>query len=636
MVRPCTGIGEELRIRLLRRLPPEGPAAVEARLGGETVAAVELASGANQLQLPLPSGRFTPVPVDLVFRRPANAPETSFALTRAGLPAAASEPTCVREGSEWRLALGSPGVWVAPLALPAGARTLELDARVGGRGALAITALDANGTRYELASVRADPRGAWTPLAVDFRALAGGSVLVLAQIGPGTRADLRAPYLKSQPSAPPPSPPSRSRSRSRAGRSPDVVLILLDAARGDRFSGAYARETIPRIRAELADALLFRRAYAECPTTSCSVPAIVTGASFLAGGDVFTGRRLPDELVTLAESLTAAGYHTVGLSASPNNSAQRNSTQGFAEFRELWGKGNPAWGPASQARLAAEAIAAAPADRPLYLQLHFLPPHQPYEPPPAFDRFTDPSYRGLVTPRMSLAPYNLGLASLPPADLAQLVGLYDGNLLLADDLVAQVLAALEANSRFENSLIVLTSDHGEAFMEHGHQGHNTTLYDEMLHVPLLVRLPGGERPPGVDFDRVASSLDIVPTVLSTLGLPAPPEVDGLDLLGPSPDPRRPRVLFHRTSAPEGTAYAVRAGRFKAISRPSHARQQLFDLEQDPGETENRVLERPEIFAGLGLLLTQHLAASGNAPTGEAVELDAEARETLEVLGYVDD
>jgi arylsulfatase A-like enzyme len=423
----------------------------------------------------------------------------------------------------------------------------------------------------------------------------------------------------------------------RAARSPDVVLILLDAARGDRFTGEYARDTTPRIRAELGDALAFRRAYAECPTTSCSVPAIVTGASFLAGGDVFTGRRLPEELTTLAESLAAAGYHTVGLSASPNNAAQRNTTQGFAEFRELWGKGNPYWGPAAQVRLAVEAIAQAPRDRPLYLQLHLLPPHQPYEPPPELDRFTDPAYRGPVTPRMSLVPYSLGGATLPPADLAQLVGLYDGNVLVADDAVGQVVAALRAAGRFERSLLVVTSDHGEAFMEHGVQGHNTTLYDEMLHVPLLVRLPGSERPPAADLDRLASSLDIVPTVLGALGLPVPPEVDGMDLLGPAPDPRRPRILFHRTSAPKGAAYAVRAGRFKAIARPAQARQELYDLERDPGETEDLAFARPDLFAGLGLLLAQHLARSGAEalPTGEAVELTGEAREALEALGYVD-
>ncbi len=632
VVRPCSGIGEELRLRFERRLPPGGPAAVEAWLGGEVVAAAELPPGTGQLGFTLPSGRLEPLVVELVFRPPAGTSQTSLALTRVGLTTAAAEQIWVREGSEWRLALGSPGAWVAPLGLPVGARTLGLEARVSGRGALAIAALDAAGTRHELASVPAHSRSAWTPLAIDVRALAGGSVSLLVQVGPGTRADLRSPYLKSKPPAPP--PPSTS--RSRPDRSPDVVLILLDAARGDRFTGGYVRETIPRIRAELGDALVFRRAYAECPTTSCSVPAVVTGASFLAGGEVFAGRRLPEASTTLAEALAAAGYHTVGLSASPNDSAQRGTAQGFAEFRELWGRENPDWGPARQAALAAEAIERAPSDRPLYLQLHFLPPHQPYEPPPEFDRFTDPSYRGPVVPRMSLAPYNLGLASLPPADLAQLIGLYDGNLLVADHLVAQVLAALRSRARFDNSIIVITSDHGEAFMEHGRQGHNTTLYDEMLHVPLLVRLPGGERPPGVDLDRLASSLDILPTVLSTLCLPVPPETDGLDLLGPVPDPRRPRVLFHRTSAPRGAAYAVRAGRFMAITRPSHARQQLFDLERDPGETENLLLERPELFAGLGLLLARHLAERGTPATGEAVELTGEAREALEVLGYVED
>jgi arylsulfatase A-like enzyme len=286
-------------------------------------------------------------------------------------------------------------------------------------------------------------------------------------------------------------------------------------------------------------------------------------------------------------------------------------------------------------RLAGETILAQPADQPLYLQLHYLPPHQPYDPGPEFDRFTDPGYSGVIRPYMSLKPYSLGLESLEDEDLQHLIGLYDGNLSVADAAVGQVLAALKSAGRFDNTLIAITSDHGEAFMEHGRQGHNTTLFDEMLHVPLLLRLPGGKRPEPVDLNRLASVLDIVPTVLGYVGATPQPEVGGLDLLHTRSDPLRPRVLFFRTSHPKNTILAARTPSWKAISWPHHQVQMLFDLVEDPQERENLVGEQPYVYSGLGLRIRQHLQErSGLRWHGEEVEMTEEAAEALRALGYL--
>ena len=286
-------------------------------------------------------------------------------------------------------------------------------------------------------------------------------------------------------------------------------------------------------------------------------------------------------------------------------------------------------------RIASETLDAQPADQPLFLQLHYLPPHQPYDPGPEFDRFTDPGYSGIIRPDMSLQRYSLGLDGLEDRDLEQLVALYDGNLSVADAAVGQVLQALKSAGRFDDALIVITSDHGEAFMEHGRQGHNTTLFDEMLHVPLMVRLPEGRRPEPVELDRLASVLDIVPTVLGIVGLPARPEVGGLDLLQSSTDRLRPRVLFFRTSHPKNTMLAARTPSWKAISWPRHQVQMLFDLEEDPDELENLLGEYPYVYSGLGLRIRHHLVSrSGSQLQGEEVEMTEEAKEALRALGYL--
>jgi arylsulfatase A-like enzyme len=311
-------------------------------------------------------------------------------------------------------------------------------------------------------------------------------------------------------------------------------------------------------------------------------------------------------VTTLAESLKARGYATVGFSATPNNSASHNLDQGFEVFRELWGRDNPDHGPFNMSRLAADVIANQPEDVPLFLQLHYLPPHQPYDPGPEFNQFTDPDYSGPIRPDMSLKPFSLGQQQLGPTDLNHLIGLYDGNLSVADAAVGQVLDALKSAGRFENSLIVITSNHGEAFMEHGRQGHNTTLFDGMLHVPLMIRLPGGVIPESFESDRLASTLDIVPTILGFVGGEVDPRVGGLDLLQTRTDPLRPRILFFRTSHPKNAMLAARTSTWKAISWPRHQVQMLFHLDQDPGETVNLVGEWPLVYAALGLRTRRHL------------------------------
>lgn len=623
---------------------------LEILLNGERLGRKPVGPGRFQDRLPIPAGvleatnhlelRFSP---GLAIESDVGYPIALLGLGLSGGGFAGGRPA--RNAAEVfveakSVRLFGSGTYLMPLPETGPTRGVSLDVQYMGDG-LATALLElmvADGSKRVLQSLNLEPDlQKRVSISLEPYELRGSTLLLSAELPAG------GSYLEFGNLVSLNSPPRTRKSGSpsdrtaiKTDRPPDVVVIILDAARGDRFPGwDYPRRTMPTIDLFSSDAVVFRNAFAECPTTSCSIPALLTGLSLLTGGEVETGRQMSDDLITLAEYLKQRGYRTVGFSATPNNSARRNMDQGFDTFRELWGRDNPDHGPFAMSRLAGEVLRSQPDNEPLYLQLHYLPPHQPYNPGPEFDRFTDPGYSGLIVPKMSLKSYSLGQATLAPADLTQLIGLYDGNMLKADAAVAELLSVMKATKRFDNSIIIVTSDHGEAFMEHGHQGHNTTLYDEMLHVPLLIRLPAGERPLGVDPNQLASLLDVVPTVLGLLGITPLGEVDGWNLFNVEADRVASRRLISRTSHADQPMISVRTTNWKMISWPKHQMQILFNMATDPAELDNRVGDAPLIFANLGLLARGRLLrAQARGIEGDELTLDPETEEALRSLGYL--
>jgi arylsulfatase A-like enzyme len=337
---------------------------------------------------------------------------------------------------------------------------------------------------------------------------------------------------------------------------------------------------------------------------------------------------VPEGVDTLAEILGGAGYRTVAFTANPYNSRSRGTHQGFEEFVEMWGE------PAHlMAERAAEVLASQAAGEPLFLSLHMVPPHEPYDPTPEFDLFGNPEYSGPMEPGLLLRDFREGRMPLDATDFAEVEALYDGNLRRGDDAVGQVLDAARAAGRYRDALVLVISDHGEAFLEHGHQGHNTTLYEEMLHIPFILRLPGGERPAAVDIDRLVTLSDVLPTVLGRLGLETPEGSNGVDVLS-APDPDR--VLVQRIPRRQAPLWSTVSGRFKTIAQPHFRHQELYDLGQDPGELENLVFEHPLLFAGFQQLrrLEQARVVDRQLEAGDA-DLTTQEEDTLRSLGYLD-
>jgi arylsulfatase A-like enzyme len=253
-----------------------------------------------------------------------------------------------------------------------------------------------------------------------------------------------------------------------------------------------------------------------------------------------------------------------------------------------------------------------------------------------FDRFTDPSYDG---PCQGLFPTLTGLevGAIDPGAgcLEEVIGLYDGNLLAADDAVGVLLRSLQRRERWRDTVVLITSDHGEAFLEHGRMHHNSTVFDEMLRVPFILLLPDWIETGAIDVSRLVTLADIVPTLLGTAGIRPGTELEGIDLLAdPGAFPSSRVVIASNTDKPR--LLGLRTARWKAILSPS-GQGALYDLDRDPGELDNLVTVDAPTFAGLGLMLTQR--ASRPATIGaasERAEVTDVDREMLRALGYVDD
>ncbi len=419
---------------------------------------------------------------------------------------------------------------------------------------------------------------------------------------------------------------------------PDIVLITLDAARTDHFSlYGYDRLTTPNIDRLAQDALVFHNAFALAPYTLCSVPTIVTGLSFLDHGVTRRGQTLTPERSTLAEQLREAGYRTVCFSTNPHNSRAAGTDQGYDEFYELWTEveGRASADPQFITERALETLAQIDDSQPLHLQLHYMPPHAPYNPAHEFDVFSDPDYEGPCDGwHRTIRALDVGRRAPGDGCLDELIALYDGNLFAADHWVGRLLDALRARPRWKNTVVLVTADHGDAFLEHGRMGHNKTVYDEMLRVPFILRLPEDFEGRTSSSDRLVTLEDIVPTLLATASLEPVDPVTGEDLSRSASGDQPPPRLFIARTASGVPAYALRTLRWKIIL-PASGHGQLFDLDNDPGEIANLSFHNQPLFVSLGQLLTWNLggrpADNSQAPTADLPEEDLKM---LEELGYI--
>jgi arylsulfatase A-like enzyme len=468
-----------------------------------------------------------------------------------------------------------------------------------------------------------------------------------------------------------------------------VVWISVDTLRADRLSCyGNARATSPRIDRLAAEGVLFERALS---TTSWTLPAhlsMLTGL-FVSSHGVCVSDYAGDSPLRgtfVSETLSRAGYATGGFYAhaflerpffldrgwdtwertgrvhreslairAAWEAAQAAGDKQLArELRErhtaMYEKGAPeaddavdcalAWIAATQAR-----------DRrqPFFLFLHLFDVHTPYKAPePYYARF-DPDYAGGLEEVDVDDPSRPVQVGMDPRDLEHVVALYDGEIAWVDDQVGRLLDHLEGRGLARETLVVLTSDHGDEFLEHGGAGHHHTLYQELVHVPLIVRWPD-RLPAALRVGEPVSIVDIAPTLLAALELEHPDPLPGIDLFalarGTARHPERVILSELRRLAqrPEDWLVSLVRGQEQFIvTRPGSARAALerVDLARGPAAPAEALdwdspagrfvaaeLERQRAELG-------DLRARSTARPGAAAAPDALEAAELAALGYAE-
>jgi choline-sulfatase len=428
-----------------------------------------------------------------------------------------------------------------------------------------------------------------------------------------------------------------------APEGPNLLLVSLDTTRFDHTSlGDYERDTTPRLRALAAEGASFDLAYAPTATTGPTHATLFTSRLPRDHGVVKNGVELDVRLHTLAEHLASHGWRTAAFVSSYVMSARWGWQQGFGHFDDAFEPEDTTYpgriweGRVVHAgfdRRAAATTARARAwlesqrdGRPFFLFVHYYDPHAPYVPPEPFS-----------------GRFPVG-EEAPP--LVAEIARYDEEIAYTDSQVGVLLDALDELGLSAETLVIVTADHGEGLMDHGHMAHGAQIYEEQVRVPLLVRLPGVV-PADLRDAGPAELLDVAPTALELMGVPGAPERFGGRSLAAalrgeaSLDPDHPVRLFRRHYAeregrerPRGEQDGVRLGRWKYIERPSEGEPELYDLEADPGERRNLIHWRPDVADRLAPLLATRpsgLDEGGAKPAG----LSDEEEERLRALGYVE-
>jgi arylsulfatase A-like enzyme len=435
---------------------------------------------------------------------------------------------------------------------------------------------------------------------------------------------------------------------------PNVLLVSIDTLRPDHLgSYGYPRATSPTLDGLATEGARFTTVLSP---TSWTLPAHVTLLTALppeVHGVVEDGLRLDEGVVTLAEVLRARGYATAGFVSGPYLDAGYGFARGFDHYDDYSAVrfSRPAVHQAhSSPRLLAivsawlDAWDATSPRRPFFAFVHMWDVHYDFNPPPPYDTMFDPGYTGHVTGD----DFEFGTAvhaGMDARDLAHVIALYDGEIAHTDAWVGRILDTLRRRHVLDETIVVVTSDHGEEFFEHGKKGHRNALYDESVRVPLFVRFPA-RIPAGTVVDRQVRLLDVAPTILALSDTPLPPPFGlaqtrapdaGTSLvpwLSPTP-PAAPPVPAFASLEPQAQA-AIRHDNQKLILNPlATPQQQLFDLTTDPKEQTDKAGSDPTSVHSLHTALTtwQDTARLAAKQTQEA-HMDEEHKAALRALGYL--
>ncbi|MBW2273234.1 MAG: sulfatase [Deltaproteobacteria bacterium] len=424
----------------------------------------------------------------------------------------------------------------------------------------------------------------------------------------------------------------------------NVLFIVVDTLRWDHVgSYGYERDTTPYIDALAGAGVRFDRAYSPSPWTKPSVASMLTGL-YPSGHSVNTMvSGLPSSVQTLPEILQEQGYLTWGIVSNALLGPKKGAgfEQGWERYVEAGSGGHQVVSTERVTRKAVAALEQITADeRPFLLFVHYFDPHYNYR---SHDAGYAPRSVGRLNGNQDIEVLRRMLPELSEPELRFLRDLYDEEVRFTDAGIGRLLETLTALGLEDETLVVLTADHGEELGERGWLGHTRTLYEELIRVPLVVRAPGVSTA-GAVVSTPVSLVSLTPTILELLGIGA----GGL-AFHESPitslirgDGGRSEALVYGEvdfasfdAAKRARKKSVIGRRFKLVRDDDTGFTELYDLEQDPQERENLAAARPALRDRLRELMERRFESARSGTAGARdLEFDEDEIEALRSLGYV--
>jgi len=428
-----------------------------------------------------------------------------------------------------------------------------------------------------------------------------------------------------------------------ACRSASIVICCIDAARADHVGCyGYHRDTTPKIDELAAQGVRFDLAVTDAPYTRAAVASLWTGLSPDTHGCAVVGTRIPLELTTLPEACEAAGMRTAVVSSSGLIVRPHGFADGVQDFISVH-TSDPYQDRVPELRQAwCKWLDGVGGDR-FFMYVHIMPPHVPYELSGQFQGRFDPDYNGSLGRTWQLVDdLDNRRVEISERHRHHLIAMYDEALSYADWAVGRLVRDLQDRRLLDKTVLIVFSDHGEAFGEHGRWGHSHTVYEEMTRIPLIARFPAGVAPARPTVAGLAQLSDLAPTLASLCGLGTlGRQAQGRDL---TPEifggPETRQAAISRSAPGPDERWSVRLPDAKGIFDREGALRELYDLDADPGEQKNLVgtevaLEGPvtDAWKTWDRQQKEQRQRQEAAPVG-APDLDQKTKKWLRSLGYL--
>jgi arylsulfatase A-like enzyme len=426
--------------------------------------------------------------------------------------------------------------------------------------------------------------------------------------------------------------------RAQTGEGPNIVLISIDTLRADHLgSYGYERNTSPNIDKLAEKGVLFENAYSQAPWTLPSVATFFTSLYPVEHSATSITRKLPDQITTLSEYLKNNFYTTTAVVSNLVLGEKSGISQGFYTYDMK---------PAGRAKnISSHKVTKMGLnylnknrDEKFFLWLHYMDPHGRYLRHQEFDYNTD--YSGFLDDKLSPRILNPILDVLSEEDMSYVIDRYDGEISFTDFYIGKLLDALDEYGLSDNTIIVLTADHGEEFAERTRIGHGKTVYNELIRVPLIIINPFNEDMKGQRISTVVETRDIPTTILALADIKntqfsgdniMSQEVESIEQNG--------NIAFSEGSSSRSKGnltHGIIYDQWKLIKNLTDNTYELYDMENDPGEKinliesekKNLVNTRKDLLSKMNSFKKQRLVEL------QKVEFTDEEVERLKALGYI--